>query len=85
MDWDKGKAIAFIAQNLKGESEPLTIFLGDDITDYDGFHMVDNSGGISIYVGEEGTESVAQYLLCSPKETYQFLNMLRETLKLGDS
>lgn len=85
VDWDKGKAIAFIAQNLSWESEPLTIFLGDDITDYDGFHMVDNSGGISIYVGEEDTESVAQYLLCSPREVYQFLNMLRETLKLGDS
>jgi len=85
VNWNKGKAIALIARNLSWEGEPLTIFLGDDITDYDGFRVVDNSGGISIYVGEEGTESVAQYLLCSPKGTYQFLNMLRETLKLGDS
>ena len=85
VDWDKGKAIALIAQNLSWKGEPLTIFLGDDVTDYDGFRMVDKSGGISIYVGEEDAESVAQYLLCSPKETYQFLSMLREVLKPKDN
>ena len=85
VDWDKGKAINLIAQkmslrvkrgNPKGEAEPLMIFLGDDVTDYDGFRFVDDSGGISIYVGERGTEPIAQYLLYSPKETYQFLSML---------
>jgi trehalose-phosphatase len=90
VDWDKGKAIALIAQkmslrtkrgNPKGEGKPLMIFLGDDVTDYDGFRLVDDYGGISIYVGERGTEPVAQYLLYSPKETYEFLSMLRETLK----
>lgn len=85
VDWNKGKAIAFIAQNLNWESEPLTIFLGDDVTDYGGFRLVDNRGGISIYVSEEDTESVAEYLLHSPKEIYQFLNMLRKALKPKDN
>ncbi len=94
VDWDKGKAIALIAQNLKGgkpfgpepsRAKPLIIFLGDDVTDYDGFRLVDDSGGISIYVGERGTEPVAQYLLHSPQETYQFFNMLSESLETGDN
>lgn len=85
VDWDKGKAIAFIAQNLKWKREPLMVFFGDDVTDYDGFRTVDDNGGISIYVGGEDTEPVAQYFLDSPEEVYQFLRILSETFKSGGS
>ena len=80
VDWDKGKAIKFIAQKLEGENKPLMVYLGDDVTDYDGFRVVDENGGISIFVGEATTEPVAQYFLDSPKEVYQFLKMLEGTL-----
>jgi len=79
-DWDKGKAVEFIAQKFTGEDKPLMLFLGDDVTDYDGFHMVDMNDGISIFVGEETTKPPAQYFLYSPREVYLFLGMLRETL-----
>ena len=85
VDWGKGKAIAFIAQNLKWKREPLMVFFGDDVTDYDGFRTVDDSGGISIYVAGEDTEPVAQYFLDSPEEVYQFLRILSETFKSGGS
>jgi trehalose-phosphatase len=75
-DWDKGKAVEFIAQKLTGVDKPLMLFLGDDVTDYDGFRTVDMNGGISIFVGEETTNPPAQYFLYSPKEVYQFLRML---------
>jgi trehalose-phosphatase len=80
VDWNKGKAIEFMAQKLRRKNKPLVIFLGDDVTDYDGFRLVDKNDGISIYVGEETAEPIAQYFLHSPSEVYQFLKMLEKTL-----
>jgi len=82
VDWDKGKAIEFIAQKLTGRNKPLMLFMGDDLTDYDGFHMVDKNGGISIYVGTPSSKPPAQYFLYSPGEVYQFLGMLREVISV---
>jgi len=78
--WDKGKAIEFIAQKVTGEVKPLMLFLGDDITDYDGFRIVDKNGGISIFVGAPSSKAPAQYFLHSPRDVYQFLEILGETL-----
>lgn len=78
VDWNKGEAIELIAQRLEEENKPLMIFLGDDVTDYDGFRLVNENAGISVYVGEETTEPVAQYFLYSPKEVHQFLRMLKD-------
>ena len=82
VDWDKGKAIEFIAQKVTGCVKPLMLFLGDDITDYDGFHIVDKNGGISIFVGAPSAKPPAQYFLYSPKEVYRFLGMLREVISV---
>jgi trehalose 6-phosphate phosphatase len=79
VDWDKGKAIALLLGrygNPKAGEKPLGIFLGDDLTDEDGFKMMDRHGGISIFVGEERSDSAAHYYLKSPTEVEQFLSML---------
>jgi trehalose 6-phosphate phosphatase len=79
VNWDKGKAVAwFIAKSkeVKGGGGALPIYLGDDLTDEDGFKVIERNGGISIFVGEESLQSVARYFLKSPEEVARFLKML---------
>jgi len=82
VDWDKGKAMEFIAKKLNGRNKPLMLFLGDDVTDYDGFRLANRDGGISIFVGDTRTNPPAQYFLHSPIEVYQLLGMLIEVLSV---
>jgi len=79
VDWDKGKAIAWLMAKLRDSSRKgriLPIYLGDDLTDEDGFKMINKKNGISIFIGAESNPSAAQYFLKSPEEVAKFLNML---------
>ena len=79
VDWDKGKAIAWLIANCKktkGISGALPIYLGDDLTDEDGFRVIEKNNGISIFVGDESFQSMARYFLRSPEEVAEFLKML---------
>ena len=87
IDWNKGKAIQLLMKRYgKGgrESGLLPIYLGDDLTDEDGFQIVENYGqGISVRVGEPGPDSVARYFLKSPAEVHLFLIKLLEFSQRG--
>jgi trehalose 6-phosphate phosphatase len=79
VDWDKGKAIAWLMAKLRDTSRNgsvLPIYLGDDLTDEDGFRLINKNNGISIFVGGEGFPSVARYFLKSPEEVAKLLKML---------
>ena len=78
--WDKGRAIALLQERYQKrfhKRKVLTIFLGDDTTDEDGFKVVEKGDGISIFVGEENTGSRARYYLRSPAEVQEFLARLQ--------
>jgi trehalose-phosphatase len=79
VDWDKGKAISWLIAKFKESRKMggvLPIYLGDDLTDEDAFKVIEASGGISIFVGDGNTKSLARYFLKSPQEVIAFLRML---------
>jgi trehalose 6-phosphate phosphatase len=70
--WNKGHAVKWIAREvLPAGSVP--IYIGDDVTDEDGFAAIPE--GITIRVGG-ATETVAQYLLPDVPAVGQFLTWL---------
>ncbi len=85
--WDKGKAIRLLMKRYgKGgrKSGLLPMYFGDDLTDEDGFRVIENYGnGISIFVGEQVQQSAAHYFLKSPAEVATFLGMLLTQARRG--
>ena len=80
VDWDKGKAIKLLMKRYgKGgrRSGLLPVYLGDDLTDEDGFGAIERYGdGLTVFVGGESDSTMARYFLRSPDEVERFLSML---------
>lgn len=80
---DKGAAIeAFMGEPPFVGRTP--IFIGDDITDEDGFTVVNDLGGHSIRVGG-GAKTVARFRLPNVTAVIEWLNWLAEDLKHKDA
>jgi trehalose 6-phosphate phosphatase len=74
--WDKGKAIARLQETFPQAA--LTMFFGDDLTDEDGFNVVQEAGGIAVFVGPARQPTRALYRVDSPQEVVQTLHMMRQ-------
>jgi len=74
--WDKGKVVEMLMGQKSGT---LPIYLGDDLSDEDGFKAIESyGGGISVFVGERDHATSARYFLESPHEVAKFLSLLLE-------
>lgn len=90
MDWDKGKAILWILEILEGDGdEVMPLYLGDDLTDEDGFRALEGRG-IGIVVrgsGDEegpagdGRRTAADYALDDPDAVRRFLEEMAGLLE----
>jgi trehalose 6-phosphate phosphatase len=70
---DKGAAVrAFMADD--DFSGALPVFIGDDLTDEDGFAAAADLGGFGIVVGERPS-TLARYRLASPIEVHEWLHL----------
>ena len=76
IDWHKGKAVEFLKNELKQNQDPLSIYVGDDVTDEDAFRTVYN--GIGILVGEHSRNTYADYRLERQEEVKEFFEALLE-------
>lgn len=73
---DKGQAVrAFMAQPDFSDARP--VFIGDDVTDEDGFAAVAELGGIGILVGPP-RDTVAGYRLEDPQAVHRWLELETE-------
>ncbi|NBC87925.1 MAG: trehalose-phosphatase [Alphaproteobacteria bacterium] len=78
IDWDKGRAVALLAERLEVPLEGV-LYIGDDVTDEDAFRTIAGKG-LGILVNETHRETAAQYRLDDPDEVRMFLERLAEAL-----
>lgn len=79
---DKGWAARKIIQlySSEGKLSPLYFYLGDDLTDEDGFQLINLRRGYSVLIDKEEKSSKAKYYLKDPEEVHRFLTWLNDIL-----
>lgn len=78
-EWHKGKALEWLLQTLK-LNKAVPLFIGDDITDEDGFNAIAEKG-IGILVADHGGKTSAKYSLTNTAQVAIFLELLLKKLK----
>jgi trehalose 6-phosphate phosphatase len=72
---DKGKGIAALLAKLPFCGRK-PVFIGDDLTDENGFCFVNSQGGISVRAGDADAASAAQFRLKNPAQVRAELRRL---------
>ncbi|MDQ0316795.1 trehalose-phosphatase [Amorphus orientalis] len=75
-DVNKGVAIADFME-LPDFRNRIPVFLGDDVTDEDGFHLVDRLGGVTVKVGDG--PSHARYRLANHQAVLDWLDRITKS------
>lgn len=80
LDWDKGKTLEWIIDQVAGQEPLLPIHIGDDLTDEDAFDSVLHDGvGIVVRHDEDGDRSTAaRFSLADPDHVREFVERLVE-------
>jgi trehalose-phosphatase len=78
VDWDKGKAVLWLLQNMSfcNNVPVMPVYIGDDLTDEDAFKLLKNSG-LTIFVGRP-KKSNAQYYVKNTRDVLNFLRLIIE-------
>ncbi len=78
LDWDKGKTLEWIGEQIAGNRPLLPVFVGDDLTDEDAFDSVLHDGiGIVVRHTEDGDRATAaRFSLDSPDRVREFIDRL---------
>lgn len=86
VDWDKGRAVDWLLDQIDGPDLMLPIYIGDDSTDEDAFDALRHKGiGIAVRQGADDTRrSSARFSLADPEAVCTFLSGLAEQLADDD-
>jgi len=78
LDWDKGKTLEWIVDQVTAQEPLLPIYIGDDLTDEDAFDAVLHDGiGIVVRHTEDGDRSTAaRFALADPTHVREFIERL---------
>lgn len=84
IDWDKGRAVDWILNQIDGQDLALPVYIGDDSTDEDAFDVLRHKGvGIAVRQGlSDKRRSSARFCLADPESVCTFLFRLEQ--RLGD-
>ena len=76
VDWNKGTTLDWIREQIETSQKVLPIYIGDDLTDEDGFDAVKADGiGILVRHSEDGNRrSAASFTLEDPDRVREFLD-----------
>lgn len=79
IDWHKGKALMWIMEKLELLDDPdvIPIYIGDDVTDEDGFRTISDMG-VGILVGYHHKPSAADFRLDDVDQVAKFLKIFIE-------
>ncbi|MFN4763097.1 trehalose-phosphatase [Gillisia sp. Q332] len=81
INWNKGYALDWLTEKLAWDKEKyLRIYIGDDITDEDGFEALIEEG-VGILVGTHGEKTSATLALRNTNEVTKFLQHIKDRLK----
>ncbi|MDA2891231.1 trehalose-phosphatase [Mycolicibacterium sp. BiH015] len=82
IDWDKGRAVNWILNQIDGEDLALPVYIGDDSTDEDAFDVLRHKGvGIAVRQGvSDKRKSSARFCLDEPEAVCTFLSRLAQRL-----
>lgn len=86
VEWDKGKAILWMLDELGvGGEGVVPFYLGDDLTDEDGFRALRGRGvGVVVRGEDDERETAADYALPDPGAVRAFLELLADLLGSSD-
>jgi trehalose 6-phosphate phosphatase len=70
VEWDKGKAVLFLLDQMRPPSGAPVLYLGDDRTDEDAFRALAGLGGAheGVLIGDPVSETAARSYLRDPEE-----------------
>lgn len=80
IDWHKGRALGWLAEELPRFRDRTCLYLGDDVTDEDAFEALHEHGvGIVVHGGDH--DSAASFALAGTDEVATFLERLADHLE----